>query len=140
MRYNPDKITTLASALKKALYNLQQLQKLTKKEFLSDADKVASAKYNFIVAIEAAIDIASHIIAKNALRAPLDYADTFAVLAEAGCYSSDFAQELKDMARFRNRLVHLYWEVSDERVYEFLQNKLNDLTLFLQKIFTFIGL
>jgi uncharacterized protein YutE (UPF0331/DUF86 family) len=108
MRYNPDKITTLASTLKKALYNLQQLQKLTKKEFLSDADKVASVKYNFIVAIEAAIDIASHIIAKNALRAPLDYADTFAVLAEAGCYSNDFAQELKDMARFRNRLVHLY--------------------------------
>jgi len=30
------------------------------------------------------------------------------------------------MARFRNRLVHLYWDVSTEQLHEFLQTELAD--------------
>jgi len=31
------------------------------------------------------------------------------------------------MARFRNRLVHLYWEIEDARVHQYLQEGLGDL-------------
>ena len=34
------------------------------------------------------------------------------------------------MARFRNRLVHLYWDVDDARVYQFLQEALGDVERF----------
>jgi len=38
------------------------------------------------------------------------------------------------MARFRNLLVHLYWEVNNQRVYEILQKDLDDFDLFLEKL------
>jgi uncharacterized protein YutE (UPF0331/DUF86 family) len=31
------------------------------------------------------------------------------------------------MARFRNRLVHLYWDVDDRRIHEYLQGSLTDI-------------
>ncbi len=34
------------------------------------------------------------------------------------------------MARFRNRLVHLYWDVESEAVYEILQTRLDDFEQF----------
>jgi len=34
------------------------------------------------------------------------------------------------MARFRNRLVHVYWDVDDRRVVEYLQESLGDLEQF----------
>ena len=37
---------------------------------------------------------------------------------------------LRVMARVRNRLVHLYWDVDDERVYELLQEALGDVDRF----------
>ncbi|HET8564533.1 MAG TPA: HepT-like ribonuclease domain-containing protein, partial [Candidatus Binatia bacterium] len=83
-RFNPDKITKLISALRTALNRLRSIEALDKESFLNDPDKVSSAKYNFIVAIESAIDICNHIISQNGYRAPEDYADAFQVMAEQG--------------------------------------------------------
>ena len=41
---------------------------------------------------------------------------------------------LRAMAGFRNRLVHLYWDVDDERVHEYLQESTADLEHFAQAI------
>ena len=68
--------------MRKAQGRLNSLQTLEKKEFLNYPDKTGSAKYHFILAIEAAIDICNHIISRNGFRAPEDYADTFQVLGE----------------------------------------------------------
>lgn len=38
------------------------------------------------------------------------------------------------MARFRNRLVHMYWDIDDEAVYTFLQSSLSDLQDFASSI------
>jgi len=52
---------------------------------LTDPDKVASAKYNFVVAIAACIDIASQVIAAEGFRAPRDNADSFAIPWRGPC-------------------------------------------------------
>jgi len=50
-------------------------------DFLKDADKIGSAKYNFIVAIESCNrPLQTNVISRNRLRAPEDYGDTFRVL------------------------------------------------------------
>lgn len=136
--YNKDKIVRLISEMRKALSNLRVLQGIEKGVFLNDPDKLASAKYHLIVAIESAIDICSHIISLNGYRAPEDYADAFGILAERGAFDKDFVNELKQMARFRNRLIHLYWEVNDELVYEILQTRLDDFKTFLDSIALFL--
>jgi uncharacterized protein YutE (UPF0331/DUF86 family) len=46
----------------------------------------------------------------------------------------NLAQNLVNMARFRNLLVHLYWKVNDERLYEILQSHLQDIEEFVDCI------
>jgi uncharacterized protein YutE (UPF0331/DUF86 family) len=38
------------------------------------------------------------------------------------------------MARFRNRLVHLYWKIDDERLWQILTESLGDLEDYLDAI------
>jgi uncharacterized protein YutE (UPF0331/DUF86 family) len=128
---DPERLEKLVSSMRVALRLLEELRGMPAAEFLSDPHKQSSAKYNFTAAIEAAIDIASHLISRKALRAPEDYADTFQVLCEAGILAPDFAAELKKMARFRNRLVHLYWEVDVHEVRRILETRLADFDRYL---------
>jgi len=46
---------------------------------------------------------------------------TFNLMSEVGAFEEDFVDRLSKMARFRNRLVHIYWEVDDELVYSILE-------------------
>ena len=139
-RFNPDKIAKLVSEMRKAINRLRSIETLDKDLFLNDPDKIGSTKYNFIIAIETAIDICNHIISQNAYRIPEDYADTFQILGEKGTFDKDFIKVLKDMAKFRNRLIHLYWEVDDGQVYEILQSRLDDFKTFLDNIAIFLNL
>ncbi|TYT20333.1 DUF86 domain-containing protein [Dictyoglomus thermophilum] len=138
LRYNRDKISKLIFEMRKALDRLDSIGKIKKEEFLNDPDKIDSAKYNFIVAIESAIDICNHIISQNGFRPPQDYADTFKVLAEQGILEDDFVNNLRNMVKFRNRLVHIYWEIDNEQIYLILKNNIKDLKRLLDKIIEFI--
>jgi uncharacterized protein YutE (UPF0331/DUF86 family) len=135
LQFNQDTIRRLISELECALNRLRELASLPQEDFLADPHKIASSKYHFIVAIEAAIDIGNHLISKNRWRTPEDYADTFRVLGEEGFFEELFVRELIRMVRFRNRLVHLYWEVVDDReVYRILTSRLGDLKRFMDGI------
>ena len=139
-KFNADKIAGLISKMRKALDRLTYLSSLKKVEFLNDPDKISSSKYNFIIAIESAIDICNHIISQNGFRIPEDYGDAFQVLFEQGAFDNEFTKNLKTMAKFRNRLVHIYWEVNDDQIYGFLENNLTDFRTFLDKIARFLKL
>ena len=136
--YDQEKMVRLVSELRMSVGRLRELAKLTQEDFLNDPDKIGSSKYHFIVAIESCIDMCNHIIARNGYRVPEDYADTFQVMAEAGAFATDFSDDLRNMARFRNRLVHLYWQVDDKQVFEIIRNRLNDFKKFLDSIFRFL--
>ena len=138
--FNPDKVSLLVSEMRKAVGQLKSLGAIGKEAFTRDPDKIGSAKYHFIIAIEAAIDICNHIISRNGYRAPDDYADTFQVLADEGAFDRTFTRELREMAKFRNRLTHLYWEVDDGQVYDILRERLDDFKEFLDSIAVFLGL
>ena len=47
------------------------------------------------------------------------------VPSESVC-PTDLEESLRAMARFRNRLVHIYWQVDDGLVVEYLHGHLND--------------
>ena len=109
---------------------LRRLSRRDTEELLHDDDLLAAVKYRFIVAIEVCIDIGRHVVASEGLRAPLDYADVFSVLAEAALLDSGAAADLRDTARFRNLLVHGYAKVDDTRVVEILRDRVDDLAAF----------
>lgn len=136
--FDEDKMTRLVSELRKNVLHLKAIAASSKEAFLSDPDKMGSAKYGFIVAIECCIDMCNHIISKNGYRVPEDYADTFKIMAEAGALNADFADNLRNMARFRNRLVHLYCEVEDRQVYQYLNVSLDDFNKFIHAIASYL--
>jgi len=137
-QFDREKLVTLVSEFRKSYLQLQKLKDLGQEDFLKDPDKIGSAKYQFIVAIESSIDMCNHIISRNGYRVPEDYGDTFKVMAEQGAFDQSFSEELVKMAKFRNRLVHLYWEIDDSRLYSILEDHLADLKKFLNSIASFL--
>jgi uncharacterized protein YutE (UPF0331/DUF86 family) len=59
-------------------------------------------------------------------------------MAEVEAIDTAFSAELRNMARFRNRLVHLYWEVDDRQLQDILQSRLDDFKSFLDSISHFL--
>jgi len=53
--------------------------------------------------------------------------------------TSDFVEKLKSMAKFRNLLVHLYWKVDDQKVYQILKSDIRDIKEYIKKINTIIS-
>jgi len=131
---DPLRIRDLLGTIAEAQAHLRELGQLAEADFLADYRNTESAKYLLIVATEAAIDICNHIVARQARRAPQDYADCFGILAELEVIKPDLAQRLKRMARFRNLLVHLYWKVDNRRVYEIARDELGDLDSLRQQV------
>jgi uncharacterized protein YutE (UPF0331/DUF86 family) len=64
----------------------------------------------------------------------LAYAECFERLAARGILDADLSSRLQAMARFRNLLLHRYWEVDDQRVLAIARNELGDLERFVDAL------
>jgi uncharacterized protein YutE (UPF0331/DUF86 family) len=64
---------------------------------------------------------------RNTLSASLSW-------ARRGSSPRELSQRLQKMARFRNVLVHLYWTVDYERLYDIIRGDLGDLREFVRAI------
>lgn len=133
-----DKVEGLIRHLRQYTGHLREIAKLDRDKFLNDPMAIGSARYYLQVSIESCIDIGNHIIATERLRSPKDYKDTFKVLNETGIIPDDFTPSMQAMAGLRNLLVHLYWEVDDEMIYDSLDTELDDFETFVTHIMRFI--
>jgi len=52
------------------------------------------------------------------------------VLEENGIVGPEEGLKLRQMAKFRNRLVHLYGDIDDAYVHDFILNRLQDILNF----------
>ena len=109
---------------------LAKISKTPKETFLKDKILIGSAKYYLQVSIECCLDVANHITSSEKLRAPRDYSDSFLVIQEEGLISSELGDKLRQMAKFRNRLVHLYGEIDNTNIYEYIKGELKDIEEF----------
>jgi uncharacterized protein YutE (UPF0331/DUF86 family) len=125
-----EKVVHKFQQLDEYLKILATISKTPKETFLKDKILIGSAKYYLQVSIECCLDVANHIIASEKLRAPRDYSDSFVVIQEEGLISSGFGDKLRQMAKFRNRLVHLYGEIDNAYVYEYIKGDLKDIEEF----------
>ena len=109
---------------------LDRIAKTPKESFLEDQDIRDIASYRLLVAIEAALNICYHVCSKQLTKVPENYAQCFGLLGEAGIISAELSNALQRMARFRNLLVHVYFHVDDEQLYEIINHSLDDLRQF----------
>jgi len=60
-------------------------------------------------------------------------------MEEHGIVDAEFSVRLQRMARFRNRLIHIYWDINDETIYSLLQEDVCDIEEFLSAYLRFLG-
>jgi uncharacterized protein YutE (UPF0331/DUF86 family) len=119
---DPDRVTSKLGSLEANLEGLREKQTASKEAYLTDRDLRDVVERRFEKAIQASLDIASHIVASEGYREPNDYGDLFRILEENGVLSPELADRMVEMAGFRNVLAHEYAGIDDERVYEQLQD------------------
>jgi uncharacterized protein YutE (UPF0331/DUF86 family) len=134
MILNQDLIRTRCQEIEDSLARLEKIKIIPKKKFSKDRDLQDIACYRLLVAIEAALGLCFHVAAKRLKKVPEEYAECFAILADAGIIPQELSESLQRMARFRNLLVHMYWKVDYGTLYEVLQNNLKDFRLFSEAI------
>jgi uncharacterized protein YutE (UPF0331/DUF86 family) len=123
------------SDINESLERLRSFRDVALDEFLSDSDKQDIASFRLIVATEAAIDICLHIAAKMLKRVPDEYAACFQLLGEHQLIDRDLSSRLAKMARFRNLLIHRYWQIDYTRLFEIITGPdIEDLSAFMSQV------
>ncbi|MGA7981092.1 MAG: DUF86 domain-containing protein [Chromatiaceae bacterium] len=79
------------------------------------------------LAIQAALDVASHIVSDERLGEPATNRQLFELLVANGWAPKHLSQPLARMVGFRNVLVHGYEEVDKAVVRDVVENRLDDL-------------
>jgi uncharacterized protein YutE (UPF0331/DUF86 family) len=105
---------------------LEEFGNISKDDFFKNSERQYAVMHVLQLAIEACLSLGNHIIARERLGVPQNYQDTFSLLEKAKVLKPEFAEEMKKMARFRNRLVHIYWEIDVPQLYEILTTRLGD--------------
>jgi uncharacterized protein YutE (UPF0331/DUF86 family) len=114
-------------ALLEYLQRVERFRSLERASFVSEPDVHHLAERYLHLAIEAALDIANHIIADQGYEAPETYRDAFAILAAHGVLVPDLASRLQSWAGFRNILVHAYLAIDHGLAWDAIRNDLGDL-------------
>lgn len=117
--------------INKYLSQLEMLSQFSKEEFLSDSRNPAAVESFLRRSLECIFDIGRHILAKIG---NIDMAGEYKAIAkglgEKDIVSEHLSQKLIQMAGYRNRLVHLYHNISEEELYDIVKEDLKDLEQF----------
>ncbi len=130
MKLNQELVRARCQEIAESLERLELFKQKSKEDFLNDRDAQDIAAYRLLVAIEAALSLCYHISAKRLKKVPEEYAECFQILSDAGIVSQELSDRLQKTARFRNMLIHMYWKVDYDIVYDVLQSDLDDLRSF----------
>jgi uncharacterized protein YutE (UPF0331/DUF86 family) len=131
---NIARLSEKVADIRQSLAVLQEYAGREEGVFLNNPEAVRSARYAFIVMIEAALSISNHLCARLLREAPQSYAESFLRLGDSGYLQEDLAGRLARMAAFRNLLVHGYGKVDDRLMLKIMREDLRDLELFLTAI------
>lgn len=91
------------------------------------------------LAIQAALDVASHIVSDQHLGEPRTNRELFELLANGGWLEPDQVPALRSMTGFRNIVVHGYLIVDPAIVRNVVENHLTDLDRFVLTIRRMLG-
>jgi len=128
-----------AMSLRQNLDKVQRLVALPDEQFWGNELHLDSVKLHLIQAIEDAASICTHLMARLGGVAPSAYAECFASLHRRGILDASLAERLQAMARFRNLLVHRYWQVDDQQVLRIAREEVTDLLEFLRQVGEYLG-
>ncbi|MCX8116806.1 MAG: DUF86 domain-containing protein [Desulfobacterota bacterium] len=113
---------------------IQDLHPEDKTLFLADRHKVAAAESYLRRALEALFDMGRHILAKKFAYPATEYKEIAKGLSEKKVLGLEEATLMRDMAGYRNRMVHFYREITPEELHEICLYHLGEIKLLSDKI------
>ncbi len=114
---------------------LRELRQQARPDRLStDVREIRFVEHTLQIAIQAALDVASHIVSDNRLGEPRTNRDLFDLLGRHGWITPALSSVMRDMGGFRNVLVHGYAEVDVSIVRDVLDRHLPDFEAFIAAI------
>lgn len=116
---------------------LAELAKLAKIPFDEFKEGVGFklAQFHLHRALEGVFHIAAHILSRIPGGQVSEYKEMAVKLGEFGIVDKEFANSsLREMAGYRNRIVHFYAEISPEEIYEIINKHLGDFNIFLKGV------
>jgi len=128
--------------LNQYLLYLRTLAENDENAFRNDFRIWGSAERFLQLAIESCINIGNRILSliqfKKPVRTPESYGDIFEELGKVGAIPQEFVKTMLQIVKFRNRLVHIYWDISIEQLHEILKERLGDLEKFNDQIVNYL--
>lgn len=113
---------------------LAEYRGLTAKKYRIDWKVQRIVERTLQLMIETCLDIGQHIIADSGMRTPTSSADIFEVLGENRILSRKTVARIKDMAKFRNLVVHQYERIDPEIVVGIVKRRRGDFRTFEREI------
>ena len=114
---------------------LSDLRRLARVEAIAtDLREQRFVEHTLQIAIQAALDVASHIVSDRRLGEPRTNRELFDLLERDDWIAAPLAATLRNMAGFRNVLVHGYDDVDLAMVSDVLKHHLGDFEAFVAAV------
>ena len=134
MTVDTDKVRAKLQFVREAVRRLTEIRGRGREAFLADPILQGAAERNLQIGIEAMLDTANHIIAREGLTVPGTYREAMETLVRAKILPASQRENFLRMTSFRNRVVHLYDQIDPGEVYGILEGHLGDFEAFLGAI------
>lgn len=125
-----EKIDTIARCIQR----VKDKKPSTLDELTQDIDRQDIISLNLERAVQAAVDIAAHVIAYTKLPASPSMALSFEVLEKGGWLDTKLAERMRKAVGLRNILVHQYQTVDWKIIWSVLEQHLDDFLDYCQVI------
>jgi uncharacterized protein YutE (UPF0331/DUF86 family) len=138
-----EKILECLKLLNRYIQYLQKISKAEKDKFVDDFLLKGGAERYLQLAIECCINIGNRILSilqmKTPVKTPETYGDIFREMAHLEIIPNDFLETIVNMVGFRNRIVHMYWDVDPAQLYDILQQHLVDFDTFRKHVIDYLN-
>lgn len=121
-----DVVAAKLSAIERCLARIADVQG-PRRHRLDRIDLEDITALNLQRAVQAAIDLAAHVVADEGYGVPSDTAEVFTLLEERGVLGAELAGRLRKMVGFRNIAVHEYRQLDPAIVQSIVDRHLDDL-------------
>lgn len=129
-----EKLRHQVQFVRDTIRRLRDVEARGREAFLGDELVQAAAVRYLQIGIEALIDAANHIVAREGLGIPRSYRDAVRLLVENSTLPREKQPAFERMIAFRNRAVHLYDEIDPAEVFSIISTSLGDLEVFLEAL------
>lgn len=119
-------VTAKAELIREMLASIETLPLASEDDFTADPRMVAAGESFLRRSLEALLDLGRHVLSKGFGKVVPDYAAVADELAAQGILPPESTAKLRLMARYRNRMVHFYDDVTPNELYGILARERGD--------------